>query len=167
MGVEIIERSQYTISYFLFSDEDLTEREFLEQIETSEHDFWDYFGDLVNRFAERKNNSNKKNSRKEALSSGQRHEQGTGSSGVTTDQYLESDIDLLGLLLKLGLRIPHFKVTEPEVIDALQNGISFSEVPAVDSDEVRRVFVTNYNQVIIGEHNTQNLNITDKQEEQD
>lgn len=148
LGFEIVSRENDRINFFYFTDEDITEAEFLNRLEKTENDLWN----LIN------------------LKPGNNHslpdpEARTNSMPKTTkENVLINTIDGLSALMstffRVAIRIAFGKWKEQDT-KALVEAINFNnKKPAVRPGYLHQTIINNYSQkVLFGIHNIQEQNL--------
>ena len=136
LGVEVIGREESYLEIIYFSDEDISEKRFLEMLKVSEIEMWRLV--KVHRQSVQVNTPPKEKLPSKVIA---------GTDVI---------IDLVGLLLKIGVRVPLGQFNRKEFGELLSS-TAFGGVPMIDYTSLETL---NINQtILLGIGNKQNINL--------
>lgn len=142
LGLEIYERTTKKISYFFFTDEDITKEIFDIRLEDTFVNFWELFTNIPK------------------IASQLQEKTVTAQNQTLPSKLINSIdivIDLVGILAKIGARVPFLKLSKEDIFQALVHSVNFGSVSTLNSNLLEITVVNNYNQFINGNNNNQSL----------
>lgn len=150
LGFEIVSREDDRIRFFYFTDEDITEVEFLDRLKKTEQDLWDllYRSPLQQAVPEK--------------SIGPKDSITNISTPANLFNVLDVNINLLGIFLKIGIRIKGGRFKNSKTVETLFDCINFTGIPRFKADDLPVIIQNNFfnlQQKVTGSGNTQEINI--------
>ncbi|MEA3450516.1 MAG: hypothetical protein U9Q83_01280 [Bacteroidota bacterium] len=138
LGFEIIEKDDNKITFFYFSDENITATQFNERLTKTEFDLWTMINNPEVVYNKHENNTNSPN-----ISPDQSNE------AVFINGFLYANelmINLMGMFFKISARIKHGKIGLDD-LDSIFNSIHFGDRKLeIDSKIVYQTIINNYDQ---------------------
>jgi len=156
IGVEIVEKSETKITLVYFTDEDIDEGTWYKRLQKTENAMWD----LLYRVPSQETAQAKAIGTNDSLA--------TTSTPVNTINILDLNINLLGIFLKIGIRIKKGWFKSKKSVEALFDSINFSKTTRFNANDLPMIIQNNFihlQQKITGPGNTQEINIYNQLEE--
>ncbi len=150
IGVEIVEKSDTMIRLIYFSDENIDEETWYKRMQKTETAIWD----LLYRSPSQQSDSGK--------SIGWENSITNISAPANLFNVLDVNINLLGIFLKIGIRIKGGMFKNKKNVEALFDCINFTGIPRFKADDLPMIIQNNFidlQQKITGSGNTQEINI--------
>ncbi len=148
LGIEIVAREEDEIRFYYFTDEDITEEEFLGRLKKTEHDFWrlSSHGPGSTQLALKEKNGINTQTRS------------TNENAIINA--VDGMASLMSINFRVAIRIGCGKWKKKDT-QALVNAIHFDDTkPVIHAGPLHQVIINKFNQnVLWGEGNTQMMNI--------